>query len=183
VKSVKVDVRVIASTNRNLEQAIADGRFREDLFYRLNVLPITVPSLRDRKEDVPILLDHFIRQFSEKAGKRFEKLSPDIEEYLTAYPWPGNIRELQNVVERAVVFGKEPRFTTADFNVSPPRYPAMTVPETTASVSSLKELESQLLLQALRQSGGNVSRAARILGISRGTVYRRLERYEIGLKK
>jgi two-component system nitrogen regulation response regulator NtrX len=185
-KSIKVDVRVIAATNRNLEEAISEGLFREDLFYRLNVLPITVPPLRERKEDIPILLNHFIRQFSEKAGKKFDKLSPDIEEYLSAYPWPGNVRELQNVIERAVVFGKEPRFTATDFNVAPPRYPAgasASAMPTTGSVSSLKELELQLLMQALRQSGGNVSRAARTLGISRGTVYRRLERYEIGLKK
>jgi transcriptional regulator with PAS, ATPase and Fis domain len=182
-RPIKVDVRIIAATNRNLEEAIAEGRFREDLFYRLNVLPITVPPLRERKEDIPILLNHFIREFSEKAGKKFEKLAPDIEEYLSAYPWPGNIRELQNVIERAVVFGKEPRFMTSDFNVAPPRYTSTTAPVATSSVSSLKELELQLLMQALRQSGGNVSRAARTLGISRGTVYRRLERYEIGLKK
>jgi DNA-binding NtrC family response regulator len=181
-KSIKVDVRVIAATNRNLEEAIANGHFREDLFYRLNVLPMTAPPLRERKEDIPILLRHFIRQFSEKAGKNFDKLSPDIEEYLSAYPWPGNIRELQNVVERAVVFGKEPRFTAADFNIALPRQPGA-APQSSGPVSSLKDLELQLLMQALRQSGGNVSRAARTLGISRGTVYRRLERHEIGLKK
>jgi len=182
-KPVKVDVRVIAATNVNLEQAIAEGRFREDLFFRLNVLPMTVPPLRERKEDIPILLEYFIAQYSEKAGKRFEKLAPEILNHLSEYSWPGNIRELQNVVERAVVFGKEPRFAIADFNIAPARYPTSTIPENSSSVSSLKELELQLLLQALRQAGGNVSRAARTLGISRGTVYRRLERYEIGLKK
>ncbi len=183
VKSVKVDVRVIAATNRNLEEAIGKGLFREDLFYRLNVLPIAVPSLRDRQEDIPLLLEHFIRQFSEKAEKRFEKLSPDILETLSAYAWPGNVRELQNVVERAVVFGKEPHFNVGDFNVHVARPAVPPAGDGGSNVSSLKELEQQLLLQALRQSGGNVSRAARTLGISRGTVYRRLERYEIGLKK
>ncbi|HSA60274.1 MAG TPA: sigma-54 dependent transcriptional regulator [bacterium] len=182
-KSVKVDVRVIAATNRNLEDAIAQGHFREDLFYRLNVLPVTVPPLRDRKEDIPLLLEHFIRQFGDKAEKRFEKLSPEIVETLSAYSWPGNVRELQNVVERAVVFGKEPRLAVTDFNVNPPRPAPAAGSDNGGGISSLKELEQQLLLQALRQSGGNVSRAARTLGISRGTVYRRLERYEIGLKK
>lgn len=183
VKPVKVDVRIMAATNRNLEEAIAEGRFREDLFYRLNVFPITVPPLRDRKEDIPILIHHFLGLYGEKAGKKFEPLAPEILDVLSAYPWPGNVRELQNVAERAVVFGKERHLALSDFNITPARS-STTASETSASsISSLKELEFQLLLQALRQAGGNVSRAARTLGISRGTVYRRLERYEIGLKR
>lgn len=194
LKTHHVNVRVIAATNRNLEEAIAQKRFREDLFYRLNVLPIYNPPLRERREDIPLLVDFFVRQYSLKANKRFEKISDLIVQQLRDYSWPGNIRELQNVIERAIVLGREPRLMLSDFilprvslPVSPPlASSALEMRSDTGpnllSFSSLKDLEQHTLLQALQRSGGNVSVAAKHLGISRGTIYRRLRKFQIGLK-
>ncbi len=187
LKTVKVDVRVIASTNHNLEKAIAEGRFREDLFYRLNVLSILIPTLRERREDIPFLVERFLRFYSKKSAKRFEKISDDIMNGLIDYSWPGNVRELQNVIERAVVLGREPRLEFSDFALSSSPGPHLAEspisPETSEDAfHSLRELEQKTLLDAIRRSSGNVAKAARILGISRGTVYRRLRKYDIGLK-
>lgn len=184
LKTLKVNVRVIAATNKNLEAVLETGRFREDLFYRLNVLPIFIPPLRERKDDVLFLAQHYLKEFSQKLHKRFEKPSAEILERLTAYNWPGNVRELQNVVERAVVMGKEPQFAPKDFALGPTsRDPMAKRPsEDLSSFKSLRELEHKSLLDALRRSSGNIARAARLLGISRGTIYRRLRKYDIGLK-
>jgi len=187
LKTSKVDVRVIASTNQNLEEAIEKGRLREDLFYRLNVLPIFIPPLRERRDDILFLVTHYLKVFSLKMKKRFEKPSPEILERLASYNWPGNIRELQNVVERCVVLGKEPQFELKDFALGPaPRDPARKYAahagEEEVSFKSLRELEHKSLMEALKRSSGNIARAARFLGISRGTIYRRLRKYEIGLK-
>jgi len=193
LKTHHVDVRVIAATNRDLEQAMTEMRFREDLFYRLNVLPIYVPPLRERRDDIPLLIEHFVRFYSLKSNKRFENLSELIVQHLRDYSWPGNIRELQNVIERAIVLGKEPRLAISDFIL--PRMAPIPTPVSVSSFdsgaitgnhflsfSSLKDLEQQSLLQALQQAGGNVSVAAKHLGISRGTIYRRLKKFQIGLK-
>lgn len=185
LKTIKVDARVIAATNQNLEAALEKGRFREDLFYRLNVLPIFIPPLRERKDDILFLVHHYLKEFSQKLHKRFEKPSAEILERLTAYTWPGNVRELQNVVERAVVMGKESLFAPKDFALGPAtREPGIkrTSFEDLSSFKSLRELEHKSLMDALRRSSGNIARAARLLGISRGTVYRRLRKYDIGLK-
>jgi len=192
IKTVRVDVRVIAATNRNLEQAIQSGQFREDLFYRLNVLPVYIPPLRERREDVPSLVDFFLKSYSLRANKRFEKIPPSILEKLVNYAWPGNVRELQNVLERAVVLGRQPSLQMSDFilpmsSFSPAQNWVSPPPNENgvggASFSSLKELERQKLVQALENAGGNISTAAKDLGISRGTIYRRLKKYQIGLKQ
>ena len=119
VSTIKVDVRVIAATNRNLEEAIAAKGFREDLYYRLNVLPLVMPPLRERREDIALLLNHFIKLSSHKEDKTFRDLSPKIIDNLCDYSWPGNVRELQNVVERAVVMGREPELKMSDFTIQP----------------------------------------------------------------
>jgi len=195
LKTIKADVRVIAATNRNLEHAIQESKFREDLFYRLNVLPIHIPPLRERREDIPLLLDHFLKVYSQKAGKRFEPLSADIIEQLSLYPWPGNIRELQNVMERSVVLAKEPVLSLADFSGLPSIHtllspfvlenaePGSRRPlDSFRVLKSVKEIEKASLIEALENAQGNISKAAESMGLSRGTLYRRMKKYEIGLK-
>jgi len=179
-KTLKVDVRIIAATNRNLEQAMQEKHFREDLFYRLNVLPIYVPPLRDRKEDIKPLAGHFVAYYSKKIGKRFSSISEQILEHLMGYDWPGNVRELQNVIERAVVLGKEPRLTVTDFILGI-RQPD--VPEKRGAFRSIRDLEFRALTDALEKAAGNISKAAKILGVGRDTLYRRMKKYNIGLKR
>ncbi len=181
LQTLCVDVRVIAATNRDLERAIEERRFREDLFYRLNVLPIVIPPLRERRKDIEPLARHFLRLFARKADKRLEALSDEIVHKLCAYPWPGNVRELQNVIERAVVIGKEPRLRSEDIIVAP--LAGAPAEESREGIASLGDLEQRALIRALEESGGNVSRAARILGVGRDTVYRRLRKYGIEIKR
>lgn len=182
LRTIRVDVRIIAATNRNLEQAIHDGRFREDLFYRLNVLPLNIPPLRERREDIPLLVDHFLSYYSRKENKRFETISETILNRLVEYHWPGNIRELQNVIERAVVLGKGPILRLADFTINPAPSAATAPPQEMESITTLKDMEYKALVRALEQSGGNISKTARLLGVGRDTVYRRLRKHKIGLK-
>lgn len=194
LKTIKADVRVIAATNRNLEEAIHHERFREDLFYRLNVLPIHIPPLRERKEDIPLLVNVFFKTYSEKAHKHFNPLDENIIHHLMNYSWPGNIRELQNVLERAVVLAKEPQMTLADFTSIPfETHPSLSENnsekesfmksfETFRVIKSVKDIEKESLLKALLSSQGNLSKAAEQMGISRGTLYRRMRKYDIGFK-
>ena len=193
LKTLKTDVRIIAATNGDVEKAVKEGRFREDLFYRLNVLPIYIPALRDRKDDIPIFIENFMRVFSKRENKRFNKLSTDVMDALCNYPWPGNIRELENVLERAVILGKEPELRIADFNFasgskSTGNFDAV-ARQTTISPSyqqsgpvSLKDMEYRSLLDALQKTSGNISQTAKLLGISRDTLYRRMKKHGIGLK-
>ncbi len=181
--TIKGDVRVIAATNRNLEEAIASKSFREDLYYRLNVLPLVMPPLRERKEDIPVLLNNFIKRFSDKENKSFKDLNEKIVNHLSDYGWPGNVRELQNVVERAIVMGKEPELKMSDFTIgSGKRVDFQNENQTNSPVTSIKDLEYSSLIKAIEKSSGNISRASKILGISRDTIYRRLKKYGIRLK-
>lgn len=194
LKTIKADVRVIAATNRNLENAIYDGKFREDLFYRLNVLPIYIPPLRERKDDIPLLVEHFMKIYSEKSHKQFNPISTEIMEKLCENSWPGNIRELQNVMERSVVLAKEPDFTLSDFGAPIPSFSEKRTENADRSnglshplenfrvIKSIKEIEKNSLMEALARAQGNISKAADSLGLSRGTLYRRMRKYEIGLK-
>lgn len=181
LKTIRVHVRIIAATNRNLDEAISRGRFREDLFYRLNVLPIFVPPLRERKEDIPILSQHFFKYYSLRANKHFQELSDDIIEHLTTYHWPGNIRELQNIIERAIVLGTEPNLRLSNFIISA-NMQIKDNPDMT-KITSIRDLEYQALIHALKQTSGNISKASKFLGIGRDTFYRRLKKYKIGLKR
>ena len=178
-KPISVNVRVIAATNRNLEEAMAEGQFREDLFYRLNVFPIPVPPLRSRREDLPMLLDHFLTRF----GHTFADLTPRAREALFAYSFPGNVRELENMVERAAILAGPGPIDRQHFpalredtpaTATSERPPVLKIPE---EGLSLVALEKELIQQALEVSGGNKSQAARLLGLTRRTLYSRLERH------
>jgi len=167
LKPVTVDVRVIAATNRDLPQAVQDGRFREDLYHRLDVIAITLPPLRERRGDIPTLASYFLRRFSLETKKAFEDIAPAAEEKLVAYGWPGNVRELANVIERAVVLGQEP---TIALHHLPPRIVAA---QPTAPIgrfsyrAGLDASRRDLVLTALGQTGGNRAAAAKVLGIQR----------------
>jgi transcriptional regulator with GAF, ATPase, and Fis domain len=169
---IRADVRVIAATNRNLEAAIAAGTFRSDLFYRLNVFPIEIPPLRQRREDIPLLVEYFIGHFARKAGKSFRGINKKTLDLLLSYPWPGNIRELQNVVERSVIVCETENFSVDERWLS--RQPLPTEPKGTLELShALAAQEKEMIEAALRESGGRVSGpsgAAAKLGIHRSTL-------------
>jgi len=178
-KPTKVDVRVVAATNADLDKAIKEGRFRADLYYRLNVIPITIPPLRERKDDIPLLVDHFLERFTSGA----KRVSDSAMEILTAYDWPGNVRELENIIERAVILEDADEVTAESLNVSifPERMRkrARAVSEGTLGISgvTLDELEQRYLLQILEETGWKKKNAAEILGINPSTLYRKLQRY------
>jgi two-component system, NtrC family, response regulator AtoC len=179
-KTMTVDVRLVAATNRNLEQMVKEGKFREDLYFRLNVVRITTPPLRDRTEDIPVLLEHFIRVYSKENGYDPVQVEPGAMRHLQAYPWPGNIRELRNFAENAVVlrrggklseFDLEPKFRG---ETAPP--PSMVTP-TPANPFSVEDNEKRLLREALMKARGNRTRAATLLGISRRTLHRKIAQW------
>jgi DNA-binding NtrC family response regulator len=163
-KTIKVDVRIIAATHRNLRAAVEQGRFREDLFYRLNVIPVAVPPLRERREDIALLVDHFIAEHA--AGRRRPRAAPGVIDALTAYDWPGNVRELENVVQRALVLGDGEELTLEDFCLQ--LQPASGGDQSPREEA--RELEVKELRQAIVRCGGNLARAARMLGIPRTTL-------------
>jgi len=169
---IRANVRLIAATNRDLEAAIAAGSFRSDLFYRLNVFPIEIPPLRDRQEDIPLLVEYFIDHFARKAGKSFSGINKKTLNLLLAYPWPGNIRELQNLVERSVVVCDTENFSVDESWLS--RQPVVSESKSQLELSQkLAAQEKQIIEEALRESGGRVSGpsgAAAKLGIHRSTL-------------
>ncbi|MGA2957727.1 MAG: sigma-54 dependent transcriptional regulator [Thermodesulfobacteriota bacterium] len=176
---VKVDVRVIAATNKDLEKEIREGRFREDLFYRLNVVPVSLPPLRERKEDIPALASHFLSIYREKNKKELREISGKALDLLVRYDWPGNIRELENCIERAVVIARGEIIAPADL---PPQIQALSSEKEDSEVRfpsgiSLQEVEKALILRTLEDTGGNRSRAAEILGINRRTLQMKLKEY------
>jgi DNA-binding NtrC family response regulator len=177
---VKVDVRVVAATNVDLEREVAAQRFRQDLFYRLSVIVIRVPALRDRREDIPLLIQTFLQNACARAGKRIE-LSPAAVSALTAYRWPGNVRELENTIERLVVFSRGSVIDVSDlpFKATGPDLHERLF----ADLPSLDEIERRYLLHVIEQVGGNRTRAAEVLGIDRRTLYRMAERFSIDLKE
>ncbi|MBI4523140.1 MAG: sigma-54-dependent Fis family transcriptional regulator [Deltaproteobacteria bacterium] len=166
-KSIHVDVRIIGATNRDLDQAVKDGRFREDLYYRLNVVPIALPPLRERKEDIAELATDFLKRFSAETKKRFVELAPETIEKLLSYDWPGNVRELANAIERAVVLGEGPTLTVQHL---PPRISSR---ETVASAenfsyhNAVNAAKRELIRRALSQTQGNRAAAAKLLGLQR----------------
>ncbi|WP_447972062.1 sigma-54-dependent transcriptional regulator [Nitrospira sp. Kam-Ns4a] len=184
-RTIRVDVRIIAATNQDLEQAVAARRFRKDLFYRLNVIPITLPPLRARLSDVPLLVEHFIRHFNETKGAAIRGVEPDALDALSRYPWPGNIRELEHLVERLVILKQSGRIAVTDlpeqFLTGPaaPRAAAEPVAFTGQGINLVKELEefeNRLIREALRQANGVVSRAAQLLHLNRTTLVEKLKR-------
>ncbi|MCS6925085.1 MAG: sigma 54-interacting transcriptional regulator, partial [Candidatus Binatia bacterium] len=176
----KVDVRIIAATNRDLRQAVATGEFRQDLFYRLNVVDIHLPPLRERPEDIPLLIEHFLARAPH--ATRVRRLSAEALRLLLHYPWPGNVRELENTIERALVLCRGEEITPADL---PPHLTA--VKSTVGSLRdallrrcSLAEIEQEYILLALEMTEGRKKEAAELLGIDRKTLYRKLEEYGRG---
>jgi len=167
---IKVDFRCIAATNKDLEKLIGEGKFRPDLFYRLNVFRIELPPLRDRREDIPPLVDHFVRKFSLAMNKRITRVSPAAMNQLQQQPWVGNVRELENAVERAMVVGQEPELREEDFIFKP-----QTVANGTGK--KLEDMERAYILRVVEECGGNQSRAAELLDIDRVTLYHKLKKY------
>ena len=184
-RTIKVDVRVVAATNQDLRAALEQGTFREDLYYRLNVVPISIPPLREHKEDIPYLVDHFIERFAESSGKPIEGISPEALKLLVDFHWPGNVRELENIIERAVVMAAGTRIGTADIRLDVAA-PGSNAAASAAGGSSatmflpdgmtLEQYEDKLIHDALRQAGGNKSQAARLLGLSRNALRYRLSK-------
>ncbi len=174
---IRVDVRVIAATNRNLEEEVTAGRFRSDLFYRLNVLPIAIPTLRSHPEDVPLLVEYFIDGFNAEFRKRVLGASPSAYTVLQRYGWPGNVRELRNVVERAMLLSDDDRLEARDFaGLASGTGPSGDI-ELPANGLELEQLEKSLVIQALRRSGGNQTRAAGLLGLNRDQIRYRIEKF------
>ncbi|MGD0725497.1 MAG: sigma-54 dependent transcriptional regulator [Spirochaetia bacterium] len=175
-ETIEVDVRLIAATNRDLKDAIAKGSFREDLYYRLNVVNIHIPPLRERKEDIPLLVAAFLKEFSQENGKPLEGIDPKARLALYNYSWPGNVRQLRNSVESAVVLCKGSTITLEDF---PPNIRGETGADTLrlSLGTSLAEVEKEVIRSTLAREGGNKSRTAEILGIGRKTLHRKIEEY------
>jgi DNA-binding NtrC family response regulator len=175
-ETLQVDVRVIAATNRDLQAAVASGRFREDLFYRLNVINIEMPALRHRRSDIGILASHFLRQYSRENDKMVSGFSEDAVAQLAAYDWPGNVRELENVVERAVVLATGPRITSAEL---PPDLTASSAnrPEVLIPGSTMADIERHAILRTLESTRGSTTKAAAVLGMSVRAIQYRMQRY------
>jgi len=167
-QSIKVDFRCIAATNKELEKLIDEGKFRPDLFYRLNVFHIEIPPLRDRSEDIPLLVNHFVRKFSLQMNKKINRVAPEAMNLLQQQPWPGNVRELENAVERAMVVAQEPEIQAQDFVFKPA---ANGAPKT------LEDMEKAHILRTLEACNWNQSRAAEVLDIDRVTLHHKLKKY------
>ncbi len=169
----KVDVRIIAATNRDLEEMVKDGRFREDLYYRLNVMKVELPPLRERRDDIPLLVEHFIQKYNKKMGKEIEGVSEEAMRLLLNHTYPGNVRELENILEHAFILCKGriilPEHLPHYLHAKAPSLPA----------ASLREWEREMIKEALRRSGGNITRAARELGIHRTTLWRKMKKYHL----
>jgi two-component system, NtrC family, response regulator HydG len=185
----RVDVHILAATNRDLNAEVAAGRFRADLLYRLNVVEVQVPALRERKEDIPYLVAAFVRECSQRLGKKLSGLSPSAERALMASNWPGNVRELRNVIERACILADGELVTERELVQSKPAPPPAVVStplpsaapaSTDANEGSLSLLEKEHIIRVMESVNGNKVSAAKILGLDRRALYRRLERYGIG---
>jgi DNA-binding NtrC family response regulator len=173
----KIEARIIAATNRKLEKAVEEGKFREDLFYRLHVIPISVPPLRERKEDIPILVSHFIRKYTTE--RRVVKgATADTLKILDSYRWPGNVRELENVIQQTIALGSSEWIRPVDLPHNL-RHPSDILPHSIQQVKPLKDIEREAILEALRKTSGRKQDAARLLGIGKSTLYEKLKKYQI----
>jgi len=181
-KPIKVDVRVIVATNRDLAQMAEEGRFREDLYYRLNVFPITIPPLRERGADVITLADHFVTRYAEENGKRVTRVSTSALSLLMSYHWPGNVRELENVIERSVILAEDEVVHTYDL---PPSLQVSSAEEGEAAgglETRMRAVEYEMIVEALRAAGGNIGEAAKALGLTRRMLGVRMERHGVSYK-
>jgi DNA-binding NtrC family response regulator len=186
-ENIEIDVRVISASNRDLPSMVEDGSFRRDLFYRLVVFPISLPPLRDRREDIPLLVEHFLDKHARDAGKRVTRVEPQAMEALSTHGWPGNVRELENVIHRTLLVSAGLELTLADLppgitGDDAPRGP-FAGPSKEVGTRSLDELEREAIVQAMENNQGNLSDVARQLGIGRSTLYRKLDQYGLREKK
>ncbi len=166
-KPIRVDVRIVAATNRDLDGAVKEGRFREDLFHRLNVIAVNLPPLRERKDDIPLLAHHFLQRFSLETKKNITEISPDAMERLLGYDWPGNVRELANVIERAVVLGKGPKITLNDLPSRVLGTETRTSSDSQSYHQAIDDYRRELIVKALSEAQGNRAAAAKALGLHR----------------
>jgi len=174
-KTRQIDVRVLAATNADLRAALEEGRFREDLYYRLNVMPINIPPLRERKEDIPFLAEHFVTKFSKELGSPVTSISSGAMQKLLEYHWPGNVRELENVIERSLVLCSGQTLEAADIRLDmAPRTRAASADSFLPDGVTLEEHEQNIIREALRRTNGNKSQAARLLGLTRNALRYRL---------
>ncbi len=176
---IKTDVRILAATNRDVKKLVESGGFRDDLYYRLNVIPVTLPPLRERKEDIPLLAEHFLAQLRTEMGKPLEGVSAEALEMLLAYDWPGNVRELRNVLERGAVLARGPIITPLELELAPPASAAPVAGTTEEVADSLREMERRHIGATLKQHNWNITRSAKALGIDRVTLYNKIKRYQI----
>jgi DNA-binding NtrC family response regulator len=179
MKPIKVDVRIIAATNENLSECVKNGKFREDLFYRLSVVPLHIPPLRERKEDIPLFLEHFRQKYNLKAKKNIQSISPNVIKALMEYDWPGNIRELENTIERAVVLSQDDQIRMQDlFYQGIGASPAL-MPTRGGQYKKLDEVEKDYIKVVLQAQQGNRSKTAKILGIDRKTLLTKIKKYNL----
>jgi transcriptional regulator with PAS, ATPase and Fis domain len=185
VKDLRVNTRIISATNRDLKKAIKDGTFRNDLYYRLQVIPVNLPPLRERKEDIPLLANHFISMYNREFKKNIKKIGTEVKKILQDYSWPGNVRELKNVIERAILLDAEDELLP---EYLPSEITGETVLDAVGSAvdeltdikpMSIKDMEKILIKKTLNEMGGNKSRAAKVLGISRQTLREKTKLYKI----
>jgi len=198
IKTIKIDVRILAATNKDLEQAMRENRFREDLYYRLNVIPLSIPPLRDRSEDIPLLVDHFNRKYSARRGREPLTFSPDVMRCLTRFHWPGNVRELENLVERLVILTSDSCVRISDMpdkfsqhmdsqnqcSAAPSELHDVSIPEMGIDMNAmLGGMERTLILRALEKAGGVKNRAAKLLGLNRTTLIEKMKKMGIEPQK
>jgi DNA-binding NtrC family response regulator len=176
-KTIEVDVRLVAASNRNLKKLVAEGKFRDDLYYRLGVVTVTLPALRERRDDIPLLVRAFLDEFNAENGKNVTELTGDAMSVLMAYDWPGNVRELRNAIEQMVVLARSERLTVRDVPASIRGAADLSKVSVVRSGMTVEEAERQLILQALKESGQNRTLAARKIGISRRTLHRKLKKF------
>ncbi len=188
-KEITVDLRIIAATNKNLQEQVWKGSFREDLYYRLNVLRIHIPSLRERPADIPLLVRHFLRKYALRDGKPIPTVDPEALQLLSSYPWPGNVRELENLVERLIVLNRKPQIGVKDLQPylgatrgGGPNGSAAAIGVPMNGLRRLDVIEKEEIRKALSICSGNVSHASKMLGISRNTLYRKMKQYSLPFK-
>jgi len=185
-ESIRANVRVIAATNRDLHAAVADGTFRADLFYRLNVFPLDVPALRERRSDVPLLVEYFTHRYARRVGKRIRSITQETSQLLRSYDWPGNIRELQNCIERSIIVAKSPTVDVADlprylFQQREERFDTARIPA--ALDEELERIERRFILNALQKTHGVQVKAAELLGITERSLWHRVKKLGIQIVK
>jgi len=171
---IQVDFRLICATNKNLEKLVEEEKFREDLYYRINVFSIFLPPLRKRKSDITMLAGHFIQKYARSMGKPKKSIASNVQEMMLEYSWPGNVRELENAIERAMVIGKGPEITIEDLPLH-----INTTEKSNSGKVKLSDLEKDHILRILEETGGNVTKAANLLGIDRVTLYNKMKKYGV----